>query len=522
MRNSSLISGGVNRRGVLKGASALGGAALLGPMGAKMARAQPMRGGILRMGIAAGSTTDSLDPGTWENDFTNLLAYTRNNYLTEVAADGTLVPELAESWEASADASVWTFSIRRGVQYHSGGTVTAEDVVASINHHRGEDSTSAAKPIVDPIVDMRADGMNVIVTLSEGNADFPFVLSDYHLPVLPSVDGAIDITSWDACGPYMLEELEWGVGARLTRHDGYWKTDRAHFDAVELIAILDAAARQNALISGEVDFIDSVDLNTVHLLQRAPGMNVLAVTGTQHYGLPMDSRAAPFSDNHVRLALKYAIDREQIVETILNGYGSVGNDPPIGPSNRYYNTELEQKAYDPDRARFHLQQAGLDSLDVDIHLAEAAFAGAVDTGVLFAESAASAGINLNVVREPNDGYWSNVWMQLPFVATYWSGRPTEDWMFSTAYAEGAPWNESYWSNERFNELLVAARPELNEDLRREMYFEMQQLVSDQGSTIIPMFASFVMAHSDALARPDVTGANWRSDGLRIAERWWFA
>jgi len=522
MRNSSLISGGVNRRGVLKGASALGGAALLGPMGAKMASAQPVRGGTMRMGISHGSTTDSLDPGTWENDFTNLMAYTRNNYLTEVAADGSLVPELAESWEASADASVWTFSIRRGVQYHMGGTVTAEDVIASINHHRGEDSTSAAKPIVEPIVDMRADGMNVVITLSEGNADFPFILSDYHLPVLPSVDGAIDPMTRDGCGPYMIEDLEWGVGARLTRHEGYWKTDRAHFDAVELITILDAAARQNALISGEVDFIDSVDLNTVHLLERAPGMNVVSVTGTQHYGLPMDSRAAPFSDNHVRLALKYAINREQIVETILNGYGTVGNDHPIGPSNRFYNTELEQKAYDPDRARFHLQQAGLDSLDVDINLADAAFAGAVDAGVLFSESAASAGININVVREPNDGYWSNVWMQLPFVATYWSGRPTEDWMFATAYADGAPWNESYWSNERFNELLVAARAELNEDLRRDMYFEMQDLVSNQGSTIIPMFASFVMAHSDALARPEVIGANWRDDGLRIAERWWFA
>ena len=159
----------------------------------------------------------------------------------------------------------------------------------------------------------------------------------------------------------------------------------------------------------------------------------------------MDSRAAPFSDNNIRMALKYAIDREQMVETILNGYGSVGNDHPIGPGQRYFNTELEQKSYDPDQARYYLQQAGIDSLDVDIHLADAAFAGAIDAGVLFAESAAAAGINLNVVREPNDGYWSNVWMQLPFVGTYWGGRPTEDWMFATAYADGAPWNESYWS-----------------------------------------------------------------------------
>ena len=522
MRHSSLISGSVSRRGVLKGASALGGAALLGPMGTKMAHAQPVRGGTLRIGIAHGSTTDSLDPGTWENDFTILMAHVRNGFLTEIAADGSLVPEVAEGWEASADARVWTFTIRSGLQYHSGRTVTAEDVVASIRHHQGEGSTSAAKPNVEPITDMTIDGMNVVFTLAEGNADFPFIMSDYHLPILPSVDGAIDPMTTDGCGAYALESLEMGVEANFTRHDGYWKPNSAHFDGVQLIAIHDDAARQNALISGEVDFIDTADLNTVHLLGRAPGIEVLSVTGTQHYGLPMDSRAAPFSDNNIRLALKYAINREQMVETVLNGYGSVGNDHPIGPGQQYFNADLEQKTYDPDRARHHLAEAGVDSLDVDIHLADAAFAGAIDAGVLFSESASAAGINLNVVREPNDGYWSNVWMQLPFTGTYWGGRPTEDWMFSAVYASGVPWNESYWENDRFNELLLQGRAELNSELRRQIYGEMQQIVSDEGSTIIPMFANYVGAYKDTLAHPEQIASNWRNDGHRIAERWWFA
>ena len=267
MMKTPLFSGDVSRRGVLKGASAIGGAALIGPMGAKMAHATPTRGGTLRIAQAHGSTTDSMDPGSWENDFTILQAHTRNNYLTEIATDGWLVPELAESWEASADASVWTFTIRSGVQFHSGHVLTAEDVVASLRHHMGEDSTSAAAPIVAPITDMRVDGMNVVFTLAEGNADFPFVLADYHLPMLPSRDGEIDPMTMDGCGPYKIEEMEFGVGARYSRHDGYWKSDVAWFDAVEQIVIHDAAARQNALISGEVDYIDSADLNTVHLLQ---------------------------------------------------------------------------------------------------------------------------------------------------------------------------------------------------------------------------------------------------------------
>ncbi|MDE0698631.1 MAG: ABC transporter substrate-binding protein [Boseongicola sp.] len=517
----SPASAGVSRRSVLKGATALGTAALVTPWGTPL-RAQPKRGGTLRVGMAHGSTTDAMDPGSWEADFMIFQAHTRNNYLTEIATDGSLVPELAESWEASPDAKVWTFNIREGVDYHSGHRLVAEDVIASIDHHRGEDSTSAAKPIVEDIVDMKADGMNVIITLANGNADFPFVLSDYHLPILPAKDGKIDPETRDGCGPFRIVDLEFGVGALYERHEGYWKSGLPYIDAIEQIVIHDDAARQNALISGEVNYIDTVDLNTVSLLGRAAGIEILSVTGTQHYGLPMDTRAAPFDDVNVRLALKYAINRQQLVDTILNGYGSLGNDHPIGPGQRFFNTDLPQKELDPDKAKFHLQQAGLDSLSVDIHLADAAFAGAIDAGVLFSESAASAGISLNVVREPNDGYWSNVWMQKPFVGTYWGGRPTEDWMFATAYAEGVPWNETYWSHDRFNELLVSARSELDENLRREMYFEMQQLVSDEGGIIIPMFAAYVGAYSDTLVKPDQVASNWRNDGHRIGERWWFA
>jgi peptide/nickel transport system substrate-binding protein len=272
---------GLSRRGVLKAGGALGATALAGSFG-RPARAEPMKGGTLRVGMGHGSTTDSLDPATWENAYTQIFAHARHNYLTEIAADGALQGEIAESWEASVDATTWTFRLRDGVFFHSGRAVNAADVIASLNHHRGDDSKSAAKPIVAQITDMRADGdTTVVITLQAGNADFPFILSDYHLPVLPAVGDGIDPTSADGCGPYVVERFEHGRGARLTRFDGYWKgASRAHFDAVELLSIIDPAARQNALITGEVDAIDRVDLKTVHLLQRQPSVTVLSVTGT--------------------------------------------------------------------------------------------------------------------------------------------------------------------------------------------------------------------------------------------------
>ena len=152
-------------------------------------------------------------------------------------------------------------------------------------------------------------------------------------------------------------------------------------------------------------------------------------------------------------------------------------------------------------------------------MADAAFAGAVDAGVLYSERAAAAGINIEVVREPNDGYWSNVWMVKPWSAVYWGGRPTEDWMFSTAYAAGAAWNDSFWDHERFNKLLVEARAELDEAKRAEMYGEMQAIVSNEGGVVVPMFASYVMAHSDKVQTPEKVAENWTMDGFRAPERW---
>ena len=141
--------------------------------------------------------------------------------------------------------------------------------------------------------------------------------------------------------------------------------------------------------------------------------------------------------------------------------------------------------------------------------------------MLFKEHAAKAGIDINVIREPADGYWSNVWKNKPWAMSYWSGRPTEDWMFSITYAAGAPWNETYWEHKRFNKLLVEARAELEQAKRCDMYHEMQRIVRDEGGTVIPMYASYVFAMSTSVSHGQMA-ANWDMDGNKAIERWWFA
>ncbi len=512
----------ISRRQFMQAATAAGiTAASAGSMFSQFAMAAtPKRGGSFKMGIGAGSTTDSLDPATTTHAYTQLINHATYNYLTEVNNKGELIGELAESWEASADARTWRFKLRKGVTFHNGKTVTAEDIIASINHHAGKDSKSAAKNLVEPITGMKVDGQNLVFSLKNGNADFPFLMSDYHLAVMPSKDGKVNATAGIGSGAYVLEKFEPGVTTKFKRNPNYWKAGRGNFDAIELLAIKDVAARTNALSTGQIHAMDRCDLKTVHLLKRNKKLEITQETGTQHYTLPMNAGLAPFNNNHVRMALKLGIDRDVLVKTVLRGYGKVANDHPIGPSQTYFNSSLPQHHYDPDKAKFHLKKAGMTSLKVDLSAADAAFAGAVDAAVLYQEQARKCGIDINVIREPDDGYWSNVWMKKPWSMSFWGGRPTEDWMFSVAFASSANWNEGFWKNEHFDTLLVAGRAELDHAKRKAIYWEMQDLVSNQGSVVIPMYASYVGAMSRSVGHNKI-GANWDIDGLRALERWWF-
>ena len=518
-------SGRISRREFIRATSILGLAAAA-PAVIGTAQAAK-RGGKFRVGLGHGSTTDSLDPGTYENDFMIGASFIRYNFLTEIDKDGNLIGELAESWTPSPDAKTWRFKLRRGVEFHNGKTMTAKDVIASINHHRGEKTTSAAKPLVAPITDIRADGKyEVVFTLSGGNADFPFTLSDYHLPIMQDKGGKADWQSAIGTGPYVgpPSKFEPGVRCNYTRNANYWKANRAHFDEIEVITIADVSARTNALTTGEIDFMDRCDIKTLHLLERNRKVRVEETSGTGHYSIPMRTNLKPFDDNNVRLALKYALDREAILKTVLRGHGYVGNDHPIGKGQRYYASELPQKAYDPDKAKYYLKQAGLSSLKVQLKAADAAFTGAVDAAVLYKEHAGKAGIDIEVVRVPSDGYWSNVWNtdNCVWCMCYWGGRPTEDQMFSTAYAAGASWNDTSWKNPKFNKLLTEARSELDKAKRGAMYAEMQRLVSDQGGVVVPVFNNYIHAVARNVRHDKAMSTNWANDGQRFVERWWFA
>lgn len=522
-----LQRGEINRRRFIMSALATGVTLPTAMSLAGRAEAQtPKSGGTFRQAVGHGSTTDSLDPATAENDFSTTVIYGRGNHLTEVSKTGELVPELAENYETD-DAKTWVFNLRPGVEFHNGKTLTPEDVIASINHHRGEESKSAAKGLVAQVADIRKDGDNqVVIELEAPNADFPFILSDYHLMIMASADGAVDGQAADnGTGGYIVQNYEPGVRATFERNPNYFKDGAAHFDSFELLSILDVTARQNAVMNGDVDYSGDIDPKTVALLGRVPTLDILTTTGTQHYTFPMRLNVEPFGNYDLRMALKYAIKRQELVDKILLGYGEAGNDVPVNASMPFFNTELPVHEFDPEKAAEHYAKSG-HSGPIQLSAADAAFAGAVDAAQLIAASAAEAGIQIEVVREPSDGYWSNVWNKKGWCACYWSGRPTQDWMYSSAYTAETEWNDTAWRDteaaQKFNDLVVQARSETDEAERKNQYWEAQRLLQDDGGAIVSMFASYIAAHSKALAHDEAVAANWANDGNKAHERWWFS
>jgi peptide/nickel transport system substrate-binding protein len=520
----SLSEGRIGRREFIRRATALGLAAAIpaGLLAEEAKAAAPKRGGTLRQGLSEGATSDTLFGvlGGGGSHQVSVQWQLLNN-LTEVNADGEAVGELAESWEASDDAKTWRFVLRQGVEFHNGKSFDSEDVVHSINVHRGEDTKSTGKGLVASVQEVKADGKHAVVfELASGDADFPYTMSDYHFPIAPA--GSMD-ADWEkgiGTGPFKLVEWEPGVRAVATRNPNYFK-DGPYFDDVVTLNIADVASRVSAIRTGDVDVINKPDTKTLHLLEQVPEMRVVELGGNVHYTFPMRMNEAPFDNADVRTALKYAIDRQAMVDAILNGHGYVGNDHPVSKTQRYFAADIPQRQYDPDKAKHHLNQAGLSSLDVTLYAGNIYEAG-VDAATLFQANAAAAGINIDIKQVPADGYWSEVWNVKPFCVSFWSGRPTEDLMLTLAFSRESAWNETAWDNDRFEELLVAARAELDQEKRRSMYREIQQLIRDEGGLICPAFANVMTVHSDKVGTPEKISSVFPADGNKCAERWWFA
>ena len=504
----------LSRRDMLGGALGLAACGLQSPV-ARAGSNEPSSGGTLKLGLGGGSTTDSLSPLSWTDSVMIDVGFGLYNGLLENGPDNRPIPELAEAFEARPGAVVWVFTLRKGVTFSNGKDFDAEDAIYSLNLHRAGAMSGAAGPMKAVKDIRRLDRYQIEITLTAGDADFPTILTDYHLMMVPA--GFTDWAKPVGTGAFALESFDPGVKIRLKKVGPYWKAGRGHLDAVDYAVINDTSARMNALIFGQVDAINRADPKTVSRIARSPTFEIVRAAGGWFPTMAMQVDRDPYSSLDLRKALKYAIDREQMIKTLFSGYGSIGNDHPIPRSDPYFNADLGQIAHDPDKAAFFFRRAGLADPKIVLQSSDAAFNGAIDMAILFRANAGKSAIPIEVATEPADGYFEKVWLKGQFVASYWAGRPAATQMLGLAYKSGAPWNETHWTNAQFDAMLTDAQAETDEAKRKSLIGDMQAMISGAGGSLIPCFRDWLDAHSKKVGG-HTPHSGFDMDNGRIAEK----
>ena len=491
------IRRGATRRELLQmmlaGGVAMSAGGLVLGRATRAVAATPTSGGHLKAAGWSSSTADTLDPAkaSLSTDYVRCCAL--YNRLTFLNKDGVTQMELAESID-TADAKVWTVKLRSGVTFHDGKTLSSNDVVYSLKRHLDADVGSKVNSIAKQITDVKTvDPLTVEITLANPNADLPTILSMHHFMIVQ--DGTADFSKGVGTGAFKLETFEPGVKSIFVKNTDYFKPEGPHLDSFEYFAISDDNARVNALLSGDIQIAASIKPRSMKLIETQPGFVLSQTTSGNYTNLNIRLDLEPGNKMDFVQGMKYLLNRELIQKSVMRGLAEVANDQPISPANIYHNAELKPKPYDPEKAKFHFEKAGLLGQAIPVIASEAA-GGSVDMATVVQQAGAEIGMNLDVQRVPSDGYWSNYWLKAPVHFGNINPRPTADILFSLLYASDAPWNESQYKSEKFDSMLVEARGSLDQAKRKEIYGEMQVMVAEEAGTIIPVYISNVDAISE--------------------------
>ena len=478
-------AGLIDRRGFLQRSGSAGlflptAGSLLALAGSAGAQ-NPSRGGWLR--IAQGNTDDTLEPvgmtDTADAVYGNCVYQRLTRLLPSLEVEG----DAAEEWSVNAEATEWSFKLRSGLTFHNGQNVTAADVVESLTRHIAEGTESPAKALLSTVTSITApDDVTVNIAMSSGNADLPVIMSDYHLSIHPA--GFTDFVKAIGSGPFKVMEFVPGQRVVLERFDGYYEDGKPYLDGLDFIPVPDANAMISTLLSGDVDLIYDVPSFAVGQLEANSAVNLYNTPTGQFTNMVMMVDRAPTDNLDFRRGVKHALDRELVLNQVFKGIGTISADTPIGPTYKYWCSDVKPAEYDLDKAKFHFDKAGISSFE--LYTAETAGSSANDIALTFQQSAKGA-VDVEVMKVPNDGYWSTTWMQQPMTMSGWNGRPTVDAFLTIAHMSGGSWNETMWGNETTDQMIIAARAELDETKRRQMYCDLQHLLNDDGGFVNAVF-----------------------------------
>lgn len=439
-------------------------------------------GGILIHGATGGGSKDTLDPHAPVTNpdiarVSNLfepLFFWNNNYELE--------PALAESIEGSADAATWTIKMRPGVTFHNGKTVTAEDAWFSIQRVADPKAPLSAGGQLSQIIDFQStkviDETTLQLVLNTPYAILDTLLAEYTLGIIPT---DFDIANPIGTGAFAYKSFDPGKTSTFTKYADYWG-DAAFVDELQIQDFADDSAKVNALQSGQIHTVDNLPYNLIETIEGAGGGVLVSDTGAW---VPFTMRVdvAPFSDVRVRQAMRLIVDRQQMIDQTLSGYGSLGNDL-YAPLDVHYASDLPQREQDIDQAKSLLAQAGQEGLQVELFTGDDIGSVAPAAANLFAEQAKAAGVDVKVTKK--SPFYDDDYLSYAFAQDFWNTRNYIPQAVVGTFPpeQGGTYNETHWDNEKHRDLVNAAAKELDDDKRGELLHEAQEIEYNEGGLII--------------------------------------
>ena len=486
---------GATRRDIMTwmmaaGATATTGGAIFGSASQVWA-STPKRGGRLGCAGDQHGPADTLDPilCTASVDYWRGRMFYGN--LVRLKADLSWEPELAEEVLVNSDATKWTFKLRKGVEFHNGKTMNADDVVYTLSRHMGEDTKSIGKSQFDMVTSVKkVNEYEVECNLETPNADLVNSLGTFHFRVIQ--DGVEDFSTAIGTGPYRCKEFKPGVRTVGTPFENCWHGP-GYLDEMEHFGIGDPVARLNAFMAGDVDMMVNLPGKAVKEVEAAAGKEVWSVESGRYTSIVCHQGVSPSNNRDLIRAMQMCMDRTRVVKGELKGLGSVGNDQPINKAYFDYSPDIPQRELDLDKAKFHFEKSGVGSTTIPIIAAEVSQAATFQCLALQRE-AKKIGMNIDVQKVTTDGYWGAVWMQgSPFNVTTWNMRPTANIMMTLAYKSDSNWNETFWKSEKFDKTLVQVRGVTDAAERKQMYHDLQMDIHENGGSITPAHLNYTDA-----------------------------
>lgn len=406
-------------------------------------------------------------------------------------------PELATEWTASPDAKTFVFKLRPNVTFHDGSPFTSADVVATFKAILDPATKSPARSVLDMIADITAiDPLTVKFDLKVGYADLPVSVAHANARIVSAAalkEPLINLdTKANGTGPFKIESFDSSRLLKLVKHPGYYRPGKPHLDGVEMYLFPDLAAESANYLSGAMDVMLEVQQADFKRIASAPNSNAIRVPSGRFVNIVMRMDSKPFDDVRVRTAMAHAVDRQMLVDLVLEGLGRPAKDNVISPGFRFL-ADTPEVAYDPAKAKKLLADAGYpNGIKIPLVCSNRP-AIRSQVGVAVKSMAMPAGFDIDVQTIPHDTYLANVWRKGNFYIGYWGMQATEDAAFTLLFTSDAAFADTAWNNKEFDALVAKGRSSPDEAERRRLYAEAQQMMVRDRPSIIPFFQDVLTA-----------------------------